>query len=304
MQPKQGYTSRFMSMLTNTAFQVDSYFQKDIKMNQIAFILGFDCALKENLEEQIEKFIWITYRSDILYKGKLISDQGWGCMMRVAQMLIANTYRRLGYDQVEILFEDNQINNNISPYSIQQILCIAEDYQIQVGSSYKGPQIMTIMSDINKQHQAFSLHNFIEGCIIEDQFDTQVQVPILFVVHMIVNPKVLNGEDIRQLQQYMVLPQFNGCLCGKGNKGYLLLGFQGKNAIYMDPHYVQQSGKATFKGKMKIMALKELSPQMGISFLVKNKQDYIEFKKNITCFPDKLFSIVSITEQENIDQFF
>lgn len=53
-------------------------------MSETAFILGMDCGDNDSLEIASNALIWMTYRSNILFEGQYISDQGWGCLLRVA----------------------------------------------------------------------------------------------------------------------------------------------------------------------------------------------------------------------------
>ena len=69
----------------------------------------------------------LTYRSGIipvLPSTYYDSDSGWGCMLRVAQMFVANLlHRRLKqpFEVVVKLFVDNEL----APFSIQMLTCVA-----------------------------------------------------------------------------------------------------------------------------------------------------------------------------------
>jgi cysteine protease ATG4 len=42
-----------------------------------------------------KRIIWFTYRSDFpCIKGEILSDTGWGCMIRAGQMLMAQALRK------------------------------------------------------------------------------------------------------------------------------------------------------------------------------------------------------------------
>ena len=86
------------------------------------FVLGkrFSCrpALKSVYKEakkEVKAIIWVSYRSEIgPYGGAgFVSDAGWGCTIRVAQMIFVNALRKwydLKNDEVHhivMLVEDN-----------------------------------------------------------------------------------------------------------------------------------------------------------------------------------------------------
>ena len=74
-------------------FHIGGYFNKP--QHTDINIFGKDFDSKGGLET-FEKIIWFTYRKDFpsLMGSDVSSDTGWGCMVRVGQMLLAQTLRR------------------------------------------------------------------------------------------------------------------------------------------------------------------------------------------------------------------
>jgi len=60
------------------------------------YIFGEKKKSKAECLAVIKSTIWITYRNNFpeLMESKHISDTGWGCMIRVGQMLLASALRR------------------------------------------------------------------------------------------------------------------------------------------------------------------------------------------------------------------
>ena len=105
------------------------------------------------LLEDVASRIWFTYRkgfSQINGNGP-DSDQGWGCMIRCGQMLLAETFSRLYlkrtfkwdspgntgnpyYWKILSYFRDEKL----APYSIQQIAMMGVSEGIQIGKWF-GP---------------------------------------------------------------------------------------------------------------------------------------------------------------------
>lgn len=58
----------------------------------------------EHFKELIMAYPWMSYRSDFKEINGFTSDSGWGCMIRVGQMLLAHTFIQL---QLRSLKEDS-----------------------------------------------------------------------------------------------------------------------------------------------------------------------------------------------------
>ena len=46
------------------------------------------------IQQQIKRIIWMTYREDMGNSQFIHSDVGWGCMIRAGQMLLAQAFKR------------------------------------------------------------------------------------------------------------------------------------------------------------------------------------------------------------------
>jgi cysteine protease ATG4 len=112
--------------------------------NHRAWILGRQYRKKKDIEAAISNIVWLTYREHI--SGKLVqSDVGWGCMIRVGQMLLAETFRRhLKYNEqqnrqqllniLSAFIDDDEGLEHVGNYSIQKIAKEAmEEYKMHVG---------------------------------------------------------------------------------------------------------------------------------------------------------------------------
>lgn len=58
-----------------------------------AMILGKEVTAKD-LPAFHQDIIWFTYKKDIHISSSMHSDVGWGCLIRVAQMALAQALRR------------------------------------------------------------------------------------------------------------------------------------------------------------------------------------------------------------------
>ena len=108
---------------------------------------------KEILED-VSSRIWFTYRkgfSSINGNGP-DSDQGWGCMLRCGQMLLAEAFSRI-YLTRDFKWDSTGVNNGnpfywkilsyfrdekLAPYSVQQIAVMGVSESIPIGKWF-GP---------------------------------------------------------------------------------------------------------------------------------------------------------------------
>ncbi|KAM3129492.1 Cysteine protease atg4a [Paramecium bursaria] len=128
-------SNQLLSAWYNTGFLIRATFQSELQDD--AYIFGNRFNSLEDIEQTINSTFWFTYRSDFKsyeYKGQnFTSDAGWGCMIRVGQMLIAqfikqhlksyfdidiNKYNELVYEIIQT-FDDS---NEEKVFSIQNIM--------------------------------------------------------------------------------------------------------------------------------------------------------------------------------------
>ena len=80
-------------------FSISSFFSHDAHKEAQelpapkAVILGKEVAAKD-LQAVHQDIIWFTYKKNIHISSSMHSDVGWGCLIRVAQMALAQALRR------------------------------------------------------------------------------------------------------------------------------------------------------------------------------------------------------------------
>lgn len=77
-----------------TVTEMNKRISIDEKLN---FVQGYNLEIEsdDDYKEIIMSFPWITYRSDFEKIDKFTTDSGWGCMLRVGQMMLAYTFMQL-----------------------------------------------------------------------------------------------------------------------------------------------------------------------------------------------------------------
>ena len=133
---------------------------------------------KNHFSEDFEKIIWITYRNnfktlfkrkDFLQKvgfdhkqvkidsNKLTSDNGWGCMIRVSQMIMANALNRHKSENplpgVEDYFEQQRES--------MSSLCDVQE-ELENEQEHKRSIIRLFLDNLRGRKSPFSIQNFVE----------------------------------------------------------------------------------------------------------------------------------------------
>lgn len=116
---------------------------------------------KASAEAKSKKTIWFTYRNNFpgLLNHNQVSDTGWGCMIRVGQMFLAEMLRRYqshNYKQESIsniltaFLDDDESKGDSINYSIQKIVKVGhEEFKLQPGTWLTPSHISYILDQIH-----------------------------------------------------------------------------------------------------------------------------------------------------------
>jgi cysteine protease ATG4 len=114
---------------------------------------------EDSILKDISTRIWFTYRKGFSHINNTgpDSDQGWGCMIRCGQMLLAETFIRIYltrdfrwdadktgsafYWKILSYFKDEKL----APYSIQQIVMMGVTESIQIGKWFGPNTIVQVL---------------------------------------------------------------------------------------------------------------------------------------------------------------
>lgn len=140
---------------------------------------------EDELAKDVQSRIWVTYRkgfSQINGNGP-DSDQGWGCMIRCGQMLLAETFLRLYlgrdfswvsgvtgdalYWKILSYFRDEKL----APYSIQQIAMMGVSEGIPIGKWFGPNAIAQVLNKLTTYEESNHLRFYIamDNCIFVDE---------------------------------------------------------------------------------------------------------------------------------------
>ena len=170
--------------------------------NSLFYLSYIALALKFKAHEDI---IWFTYRKNfpILLNNKLssvdyyVNDTGWGCMIRVCQMMMAETLKRCMKDsnfivsnlneKIISLYLDCYTAPEESPFSIQNICkLLYEEFKLKPGQWFKVSNVFLVIQQIHSKykniiferlhaiqnHTDLDMKIFLEGIIYLDKITT------------------------------------------------------------------------------------------------------------------------------------
>ncbi|XP_021907058.1 cysteine protease ATG4 [Carica papaya] len=265
---------------------------------------------------------------DPIGDSKFTSDVNWGCMLRSSQMLIAQALicHKLGrcwrksvpkpleqeYLEILQLFGDSEA----SAFSLHNLIVAGRTYGLAAGS-WIGPYATCCAweslarskkEESNLEHQSLPMAVYIvSGCengerggapvvCIEDASRHCLEfskgqadwTPILLLVPLVLGLEKVNPRYIPSLWATFTFPQSLGILGGKPGASTYIVGVQGDNVYYLDPHVVQPVVKVS-KDNLDVdtssyhcdvirhISLESIDPSLAIGFYCRDKDDFDDF---------------------------
>eukprot|EP01017_Pseudomicrothorax_dubius_P038036 TRINITY_DN5646_c0_g1_i3.p1 TRINITY_DN5646_c0_g1~~TRINITY_DN5646_c0_g1_i3.p1 ORF type:complete len:370 (+),score=53.26 TRINITY_DN5646_c0_g1_i3:242-1351(+) len=230
-----------------------------------------------NFHQRYKDLFWFSYRVGFKpVAGRITSDAGFGCLIRVAQSMLAETIKRhLGlngaYDKhkervrILSLFLDNELDHTISPFSLRRMCEIAHEIcQLRPGEWFRGSTASLVLEEAVKRGlkdsslSNFRIFAFIQGAIELHQLDRDMphekeeeskesnqktETGALLMISTMLGLDEVNPDYYAPILDILALPQSVGILGGEGNKALYFFGFQGDRLLFLDPHYVQPALK-------------------------------------------------------------
>ena len=286
----------FHSLTNNLRFSFKSGINKSIEeyfhdSDDPVILLGEIFETKFSKEWSLQEFrnkyheiIWVSYRSHFrpmlnAKKNKqYTSDVGWGCALRVGQMLLLNTLKfhfnlHSAYYELIKTIEENLIS---APYSIHNI--------IQLGGQGKYPgewfspiEICASLQKLLKMSpcKRFQMVMCMDSMIYKDEIyalacDTDIEFTqavckcnknnkkictrcnlpkvslewkngILILIPLMLGRKKLDPRYFELLKLMLSIRYSVGIIGEKPNSAMYIVGFHRNHAIVLDPHHVKKA---------------------------------------------------------------
>lgn len=311
------------------------------------FVLGRLCPPVPSLVlAEARKVPWCSYRKNFqpLERQELTgetryfsSDVGWGCTLRVGQMVLLTAVSRhlqLAADSVDLLamagidsspFALHQLLNSahkqlnkqagdwFSPsaaaHTVQHLVsCTAlfPDFCVSVGQD-GGVHKAQVLGDMTGLEAGRLQCTCAEGaeCVLCSQFTWRGSVLLLLPVML--GRDRLAGPYFAAVQFLLQLPQSLGVIGGKKRSAVYFVGFQGDSLLYIDPHYVQKASKSRSHLQKHILTyqipnldhlpLSETDSSLTFAFYFDSAGSFEDFERRIEANQSTLKGVVFVQKR-------
>lgn len=255
------------------------------------------------------------------------TDVGWGCMIRTSQSLLANAYqlvllgREFSYDKDKSPTHDKIIDMFMdeprAPFSLHNFIKVASELPLKVkpgqwfGPNAASLSIKRLCNNVYHSNGAAKVKVLIsESSNLYDNIIAQIFTPMNYVPDalLILIPVRLGIDKVNSLYhasvlQLLSLHQSVGIAGGKPSSSFYFFGYQGNDLLYLDPHYPQfvrnkSSIYDTFHTNLyQKLSVDDMDPSMMIGVLIKDINDYEDFKRSCTTSSNKIIHFHPTSEK-------
>ena len=277
----QNILSLFKTNIPKLTFENDHIY---ILGKKYSLTIGLDPKnINKSIETKFLQIIWFSYRRNFpILKPKIdktyISDTGWGCSIRVGQMIFAETLTRHLFDgnrcdKIIGFFNDCEIDPYKSPFSIQQItIACAEIFNLNPGSWFKFTHVFMLFENLYHNFARELIPNlefllFSDGILFFNQKATyylacfeclkkkhqtffrdklcdnckKFDKSLFLLICMMPALNHLREDDFAFIDELMSVPYFVGLMGGKPGRAKYFVAARSGYLICKDPHYVQDA---------------------------------------------------------------
>lgn len=256
----------------------------------------------------------VRLRSQLMDSQGFTSDTGWGCMIRSGQSLLANglSILLLGRDwrrgvntedesRLLSLFADTPH----APFSIHRFVKHGAECCGKYPGEWFGPSATALcIQALCEQCQEPDLRVYVtndNSNVYQDKFmsiarsDSGYIRPTLILLGTrlgIDNVTPVYWDALTAVLQY---PQSVGIAGGRPSASHYFVGVQGSHLFYLDPHhtrpalpyrpthelYTEEERDTYHTRRLRRIHIKDMDPSMLLGFLIKDEDDWKDWKKRI-----------------------
>ncbi|KAF1956569.1 autophagy-related protein-like protein 4 [Byssothecium circinans] len=303
--------------------------------------------------DDLETRIWMTYRSGFspiqksqdrkataamsfrvrmqnLAQNAFTSDQGFGCMIRSGQCILANALLTLRLGREWRLQDSSPEKNDRAilalfaddpkaPFSIHRFVEHGAAVCNKYPGEWFGPSAAArcIQDLVNKFKEA-GIRVYMTGDgadVYEDKLkeiavEDGVFHPTLILIGTRLGIDKINPVYWEALKSSLQLKQSIGIAGGRPSASHYFIGTQGNNFFYLDPHttrpllpyhedassYTAEEVATCHTRRLRRIDIREMDPSMLLAFLIRDEQDLEDWKDGVISVQGKCIVHVSAAE--------
>ncbi|XP_003744760.1 cysteine protease ATG4D [Galendromus occidentalis] len=221
--------------------------------------------------------LWFTYRQDFqpMQSTGHTSDSGWGCMLRSAQMMLAEAFifhllgrqwrwcpqqqqQEHGVHRKIIKWFSDDPDTTEAPFSVHNMVRAAAHCGKKAGDWF-GPSTAAYLlkrcleeaagvADSKEIFEQMAIY-VAQDCTIytQDVLDLCTSDPniewksVVLLIPVRLGGERVNVNYIHCIKEILAYQNCLGIIGGKPRHSLYFVGFQGKKLVYLDPHYLQKT---------------------------------------------------------------
>jgi len=306
--------------------------------NKCVTLLGKEYEELEDIQGDFQSRLWFTYRRNFASIGGSgpTSDQGWGCMLRAGQMLVAECLlrQRLGRNYVwsESSIEDERYTEILELFrdthsaelSLQQIALTGATAEKRAVGEWFGPNTMAqVLKRITKSRSlGFGVTVAMDSVVSVEDVSAEIinggkPTPLVLMIPLRLGLNSVNEIYVNPLKIFLASKYCVGIMGGKPNQAHYFVGYQETVEdtwlLYLDPHTTQQSpvsvnnnmpfeqfDKSLHTDKLCWIKALKLDPSLAVGFFFNTVEEFILWTKEVRDVPDLPFGVVDKVSQRKV----
>ncbi|KAJ5288463.1 hypothetical protein N7478_001493 [Penicillium angulare] len=274
----------------------------------------------------------VRLRSQLMDSQGFTSDTGWGCMIRSGQSLLANTLciLLLAWRKGDQPNEESKIlamfaDHPDAPFSIHRFVqCGADSCGTHPGEWFGPSATARCIESLSNHCEQLKLNVYVTNNtsdVYEDQLtrlaydQTGHFQPTLILLGLRLGIEQVNPVYWDGLRAALGYPQSMGVAGGRPSASHYFVGVQDSHLFFLDPHttrptlpyptsnekYTPEERDSYHTRRLRRIHLKDMDPSMLIGFLIKDLNDWNDWKQRVQNTPGKSIIHV-ITGETKLDQ--
>ncbi|KAL2219026.1 putative autophagy cysteine endopeptidase Atg4 [Thermoascus aurantiacus ATCC 26904] len=271
----------------------------------------------------------VRLRSQLVDSQGFTSDTGWGCMIRSGQSLLANAlsilwlgrdWRRGDRAEEESRLLSLFADHPEAPFSIHRFVKHGASSCGKYPGEWFGPSATArCIQALSNEYKDAGLNVYItsdSSDVYEDKFRTIAynesgqMNPTLILLGTRLGIDRVTPVYWESLKDTLKYPQSVGIAGGRPSASHYFIGVQGSYFFYLDPHhtraalplhnigdvYSKEELDSYHTRRLRRLHIKDMDPSMLIGFLIKDEQDWEDWKRRVTSVEGKPIVHISNTE--------